>query len=317
MIRTTTRALALALTLCLMLASLSAFAAVATAGGLSTAVVNNPNPEDRLNLRTEPRTSAPSLGKYYSGVTVTLHDISSNYQGEWAYVSIGEGQRGSQSGYMQTKYLVFGGAPVRSAIPVYAVGASAWALYDSPNRRSASRTMGAESAVEVLGISGAWWHIRVRGLYGYVPADSSGLPASGAIGTTANVNNPNPSDRLHLRTAPYADAPSLGKYYNGVTVEILPYSSDTWCRVRIGSTEGYMMKRYLTSASVRSAIPTMIVSNPNPKDRLNLRSGMSDKSDSLGKFYNGTRVEVLGIGETWHHVRVNGTIGYMMKQYLK
>lgn len=35
-----------------------------------TAVVSNPNPQDRLNLREQPSEAAASLGKYYNGVVV-------------------------------------------------------------------------------------------------------------------------------------------------------------------------------------------------------------------------------------------------------
>lgn len=307
---------AIALALCLL--CLLPAGALATAE--QTAVVSNPNPADRLNLRAGTQTSAQSLGKYYSGVVVTVLSIDGS--GQWAYVRIGDGQRGSAEGYMQTQYLAFGsnGARVQSAIPTYKATSSAWELYDYASTRAAYRMMGIENNVEVLGISGNWYHIRVRNLYGYVPANTAAVPGqTSAAGSTAYVNNPNPSDRLHLRTAPRSTATSLGKYYNGVTVEVLPYDSTTWSMVRIGNTVGYMMTRYLSASSVRSAIPTMTVTNPNPNpnDRLNLRAEMSQQSDSLGKYYSGTKVEVLGIGETWYHVRVDGKIGYMMKQYLK
>ena len=37
---------------------------------LGTAVVKNPDPQDRLNLREQPSETAASLGKYYNGVVV-------------------------------------------------------------------------------------------------------------------------------------------------------------------------------------------------------------------------------------------------------
>lgn len=63
----------------------------------------------------------------------------------------------------------------------------------------------------------------------------------------AVVCNPEPSDRLHLRTQPQKGATSLGKFYNGTPVKILEERGD-WYRVCIGldgRLEGYMMKRYL------------------------------------------------------------------------
>ena len=147
-------------------------------------------------------------------------------------------------------------------------------------------------------------------LSGYTMATASGFStySDSSGGTFAQVNNPNPADRLHLRTEPRLDAPSLGKYYNGVTVEVLSHPSADWVKVRIHGTEGYMLKQYLSGAGVAQVSPTVTVNNPNSADRLNLRTGMSETSTSLGKYDNGTKVEVPGISTAWYHVRVNGKI---------
>ena len=64
------------------------------------AVVNNPNPTDRLHLRTEPDRKSVSLGKFYNRTPVYVDEI----RGEWAHVTIGR----DLSGWMMTKYLAFG-----------------------------------------------------------------------------------------------------------------------------------------------------------------------------------------------------------------
>ena len=56
--------------------------------------------------------------------------------------------------------------------------------------------------------------------------------------------------------------------------------------------------------------------NPDPEDRLNLRERPDRNSASLGKFYNGTYVEVLEKGGEWTYVRIGGQEGYMMTRYL-
>ena len=53
-----------------------------------TAVVSNPNPQDRLNLREQPSEAAASLGKYYNDVGV---QIDQNLQNGWVHVTIGNG----------------------------------------------------------------------------------------------------------------------------------------------------------------------------------------------------------------------------------
>ena len=64
------------------------------------AVVNNPNPTDRLHLREKPDRKSVSLGKFYNRTPVYVDEI----RGEWAHVTIGR----DLSGWMMTKYLAFG-----------------------------------------------------------------------------------------------------------------------------------------------------------------------------------------------------------------
>ena len=315
------KAICLALLVCMVLSG----SAMAAASGFSTytdsyggtfAQVNNPNPADRLHLRTEPRANATSLGKYYNGVTV---EIIGYPNADWVKVRIqGIG------GYMLKQYLTGSGATY--ATPVVTVTADQAHLRAGMSDTSASLgKVPKGTQVTVLGIGTTWHHVIVNGVgSGYmmvkhltpVPEDSSGGGSTSPAKGWLNVNNPVATDRLHLRTAPKASAESLGKYYNGVTVEVLSYPNNDWAKVRVGSTEGYMQRKFLTTAAVKSAIPMLTVSNNNPTDRLNLRAGMSETSASLGKYGNGTKVEVLGIGPTWYHVRVDGKIGYMMAKYL-
>jgi len=56
--------------------------------------------------------------------------------------------------------------------------------------------------------------------------------------------------------------------------------------------------------------------NSNPRDRLNLRERPDKASGSLGKYYNGTPVQVLEKGKEWTKVRVGPQVGYMMTRYL-
>lgn len=64
------------------------------------AVVNNPNPADRLYLRGKASKEGRNLGKFYNRTPVYVEEI----HGDWAYVRIGR----VTTGYMMTKYLAFG-----------------------------------------------------------------------------------------------------------------------------------------------------------------------------------------------------------------
>lgn len=222
-----------------------------------------------------------------------------------------------------------------------------------------------------------------------------------APGMTLYVNNPDPADRLNLRAAPGRDAHSIGKYYSGVSVELLDVPQNGWAHVRIAPYEGYMDMAYLTPGlgenEVKFAMPCLVVkspqgatlrseptpaaralyrfekgsfvynvlgvlsngwihvhhdagengflpadaltprlifekteasvpagysayvNNPDPTDRLNLRAEPSADANSLGKYYNGVEVLVLGdAGNGYWHVQVNctKTVGYMDAAYL-
>jgi len=67
------------------------------------AVVNNPNPADRLHLRTEPSRSSRSQGKFYNGTPVRVLGT----EGNWTQVQIGFGHT-ALTGWMMTEFLTFG-----------------------------------------------------------------------------------------------------------------------------------------------------------------------------------------------------------------
>ena len=60
-----------------------------------------------------------------------------------------------------------------------------------------------------------------------------------------------------------------------------------------------------------------IVTNPNTADRLNLREKPDRNSASLGKYFNGTVVQILEYQDDWTYVRTpDGKTGWMMTEYL-
>jgi hypothetical protein len=59
-----------------------------------------------------------------------------------------------------------------------------------------------------------------------------------------------------------------------------------------------------------------VVSNPDSADTLNLRVTADSGAESLGSYYNGTPVKILGLSGDWVQVDVFGTTGWMMTKYL-
>ena len=153
----------------------------------------------------------------------------------------------------------------------------------------------------------------------------------------AMVNNPNPEDRLHLRTRPDRTAPSLGKYYTGVVARLLEGGDADWARVSVCGVEGYMMRRYLAFGdellSVQSAMPKLLAVSFDatpymngmtqaqydalPKDDVDIKASPSDNARVAMRVPAYTDVTVLGVlGDDWAHVRWNGQTGYIRQRQL-
>lgn len=131
----------------------------------------------------------------------------------------------------------------------------------------------------------------------------------------AVVNNPNPADRLHLRKQPDRGSQSLGKYYNGTPVHLLNEKGE-WVQVAIGSTEGWMMKKYLAFGGkmdqVEDASPALVL---RPEE---LEHGVTvaDTPNGMIKAVldHDTDADIIGIvGDEWFHVvfEQEGLEGYV------
>ena len=324
----------------------------AAADGMrETAVVDNPNPADRLNLRIEPSLSSDSLGKYYNGVTVEILKVVNN---DWVRVRIG-----NVDGYMMRAYLRFNASTgsVPSAMPTVTVSRASGRrlnLREKPSVDSQSLSLyEGGTKVQVLGLTRDWYHVRAGDRTGFMMAsyltpqlhysmggaggsqpvvsddgawngpDGNHAVAVWTIPPPANtviVNNPDPGDRMHLRAGPSLNSASLGKYYNGVTVILNGDLSGKWASVRIGNLTGYMKTEFLSANTAdppASAMPVMTVRNPNPAGNLHLRDMQSTSSHSLKLYPNGTQVILMGFTSTWAHVIVDGQMGFMMGKYLR
>ena len=132
------------------------------------------------------------------------------------------------------------------------------------------------------------------------------------------IVNPNPGERLNLRTGPSPDAESLGQYYTGVLVKNYHQEKNGYLRVCIGNRVGYMDKRYLVAydSTAASEIPLMTIQNSGGSGaNLRLEPGMQGKL--LGLYPNGTEAAVLGTAPGgWLHVMIHGATGFMAADLL-
>ena len=197
------------------------------------AVVNNPDPSDRLNLRTNPSPDAPTLGKYYNG---TYLEVLSNEKNGWVKVSIFD-----LEGYMMAKFLVYPeqlevGSSTVPSVKINNIGGTGLNLRKAQSTDSSSLGLYSnESTVRVFGVSETWCHVQTEdGNVGFMLREQlSPVLEYQKSSNSAVVNNPNSIDRLNLRTKPSQEAPSLGKYYSGTSVEVLSGDENGWTKVRL------------------------------------------------------------------------------------
>ena len=56
--------------------------------------------------------------------------------------------------------------------------------------------------------------------------------------------------------------------------------------------------------------------NSGSAKKLKLRTKPSERAHVLEKYPNGTEVEVLGLTQSWCHVRVDEKVGFMLSKFL-
>ena len=126
--------------------------AVARVDTTRWAVVNNPNPADRLNLRCEPNRQSPSLGRYYNRTPVRIQE----YGEEWCAVKVGRFE-----GYMMTKYLAFDDDMdgVAYAGPDLGSGSNHYPTHPVPNADAPGQYRDASDHFVILGVKGDFYYV--------------------------------------------------------------------------------------------------------------------------------------------------------------
>ena len=119
------------------------------------AVVNNPDPADRLHLRDAGKKGARSLGKYYNGTPVKVLKKGDT----WTQVEIL-----GVKGWMMTQYLAFDSAAleVASAMPAlhYQEGIVPYAYSAASESAKTKWAVERSEDVEIIGIVGdEWYHV--------------------------------------------------------------------------------------------------------------------------------------------------------------
>lgn len=140
--------------------------------------------------------------------------------------------------------------------------------------------------------------------------DWTNLPASyeearAALDTShwAVTSSPDPLDRVRLRSAPGANADTLGSYYNCTPVYIREVGEE-WCAVTVGGVDGWMMTRYLVNGACMGEIPSA-PPVPLPKreaTQIHVRPSRSSEYILRELEYADDSAYILGMSGYWYHV---------------
>ena len=276
--------------------------------------ISNPSASERLHLRAEPSSDSKSLGKYYNGAPIVREGYFN--QNGWVQVRVGMGTA-SLTGFMDDTYL--SKKDPGNAMPQF-VSIKAVKGYASPSFSSESHSIPGGRLISLMGISEGWWHIEIQTgtsegcYYRFVPAGAPEL-VSIADGKPVNVyiSNPDPKDRLHLRTAPEQKSKSLGKYYNGCVGTLKGFSEDgQWVKVDLYGRTGYMKREFVYLEGQGSnptyyGIPTARITRVACCIYEDVGT-----SGPIASVLKNQEVEILGlVNEYILHVRCGATVGFL------
>lgn len=120
--------------------------------------------------------------------------------------------------------------------------------------------------------------------------------------------------------------PSADIHFSTNAFGIRVYDENGFARYHVGTLTANSDLFTVNLSELNGAQPGLdrsgwaVVSNPDPADRLHLRVKADKAARSLGKFYNGTPVQVLRQKGSWTEVQIGFGItartGWMMTQYL-
>ena len=264
-----------------------------------------------LNLRSEPSYSGKKLSSYPTGTVVTITGQS----GSWYAVKAPD----VLTGYMLGSYLtVSGDEPVP--------GSDIWVT--SPNglnvrlRSGPGKQYGAIASYPpgtkgtVISNHGDFTQIKSGTLTGYMMTQFLTTTDPGSGGTilydiyvvSANGGG------VNLRSGPSKGYKVIGFYEYGTKGGMIQPGTG-WSKVTFDGRTGYMMNEFL-STTVPAPLPSgSYVFSLNGKS-VNLRSGPGMSYSVLNSYAPGTPVTILTAGSIWDFVKIKGSYGYMMAQFI-
>ena len=273
-----------------------------------------------LRLRSGASTDAETISAYYTGTTVTILGGS----GEWYHVLAPDGK----TGYMHSSFLTITGSITggqleeNTAATVTSSNGKPVRLRSGPSvQYSIIASYAVGTPLTILTTGDTWSKIRINGRTGYMmndfikTGDSAGSVAGGYTAYVVSGNG----KTVVLRSGPSKSYDALASYNVGQKVTVVSYGA-TWCQVSINGLGGYMMTEFLSTvkpdtSSGTASTYTAYVTSSNGKG-VRLRSGASKLFPAIATYSVGTQVTVLEYGSDWCKIRISGSTGYMMTEFL-
>ena len=268
-----------------------------------------------LILRSAPSYSGKQISSYPTGTVVRITGQS----GKWYAVEAPDGL----TGYMLGSYLKISGDDLID-------GADAWVtsenglnvrLRSGPGTKyGAIASYAPGTKCTVLSAGPNFSQIRIGTITGFMMTKflTTTDPGTGGGGTVlydVYVVSSN-GGGVNLRSSPAKGNNVIGFYDVGTKAGMITPGT-AWSRIVIGDKEGYMMTQFLSKDKPGPSGPTgdSYVISYNGK-KINLRSGPGLQYNVVSSYASGTPLTVLNPGSDWSFIKIDGTYGYMMNQFI-
>ncbi|MBR2717918.1 MAG: SH3 domain-containing protein [Clostridia bacterium] len=303
-----------------------------TNSGTHTATVRLAGVNDRLAIRFGASENAQVLTSVVNGGIVTVLAKGDN----WTLVQLGQ-----VIGYVPNTALKFNGTPpaTSGAAPT---AISQWAtvhcngtlnMRTSPGMNAGVKASIPDGAVLcVFDTQNGWAQVQYGAQVGWASMDflkmSSVYPAetTGQGSMAAVVNIPGGSGTVNLRQTASTTSGVISTIRHGSPVTVLS-NDGSWCYVRYGGYEGFVMLKYLSLSGQPGENPD-VNDTPTTGDgeveaivktasgTLNLREEPSTAARVLMTIPRGESIIVTHRGTEWCAVRYGGVSGHVMTKFL-
>ena len=280
-----------------------------------------------VNVRSGPSTSSGVIATANAGDVVVIEGNSNNFH---------KVVLNGKEGYIADDYLSYSNSADGNFGTAYITGSDVNVRSTADTSGAVVTTAQAGTPVEVIGVNGRWYKVRINGQTGYVSGpyvsySSSGSSAAssgnGSAVSGSAVSGSNSSEvryikgsSVRLRSGPSTSSGILSICNNGAQVKLNSVSNG-WAYVTTSDGKtGYVAAAYLSyspqSVSSAPAQSQQSWTGYIKGNNVRVRSGPSTSYSILTTLSNGTPVTVTSQDGSWDGVTVNGQSGYVSSVYI-